>query len=1519
MNAAMQWIRRHPFRVALYVSLAVTALAAVLLFRQIVEGKRDALLHRLADSSLVRDWMRTRLEVGYQFHSLHFGRDSQCWMRVHFNRAAVAVGLARASSDAVDVCVLTAEPLAVHLHVAEAMAGNSAQPALVEARRIDASVPRGDASLLAAKVRSESGVSLLHTGEVQVRWTDRLVRSRQLELLPDSEGALLTLRDSVTRGIDWQGARLNLELSHNQGALVRAVEQSPGVWSWIALAPQARAAMTTARGLAADLRALVQRAIGNVSRDLGFAAILASCVIVVWKLLVTRTPGSWLVRIALSLAPVLWCWILRGSWRVALLTSAAMALILWLSFYRRSKEWHQRWEPVVADLVAPLLIVTPLLAQGALSRVRIPDLADLPKEVHLTKGNLQDLRVYGQTASCGKAGAATVVMPAAQVEEVTATLDLAAMQLVDLNWKTAQAEGVVESALLQGTGTIRYLPAEWRHLQPPAFCAVITPMGTSPASAACRAPRSALSVALGAAVDWKQLQADFHARLQAPALHVELSGRGSANAATIETLRSLPGSDIRVQRGSGEVRLQPNRVNSDFRLERIAAGVNGGSIAVGKAALATATPMVCQAGPVDVQGTLQRIAWSNATAHTRTDEASIVLLRPAPNTMSFDAKLLRSTVQGGGAEIEVPAATVGWRGRTSTQTIPRTVDGLLHFRAQHRDGEQAAGLSAPLRFHADLWRGTVQVPPQQLRLEQSVYDGIDRSIPLQLSASASLQALTPRLLAAAEATVAIARLAPQADPLEVELRGVGGRFRWATDRGAAWEAGGSVAMRLPASPPGLELSSIPRLELGSRGSVRALPPADPLSADVDAIRDFARRHLPGNGGPLEVDFVASAADPPDARLRLTTRSGAAVEGLLRSRLESLHLPDLRFQSASVETALSHLKTDAFGGDLSVKLHSKADRNRLELLVRAPVEASISVLPAKSIIRLTKPAPLHSLIEQAKPFLRQAQLPVDGWDIRGKLNGFHAELTFRNKELTGYRGELSLAGGSVLQVDLDRLLAPAQPRFLRHVDVTLGEPFSIQLDAAAGRYPQAEAALRGSAVDVSLNRDAQRAIWNLETLLELKPAGTMAPSAFREKLAAAGSALRQHANHAYDVFGDSTTLSSLQWDMELQTPSQPFLSLASDQAALRFDSHWKQLAAAFTNGPAPVHAGGWIGVHASLALHQGHLVAQVDAPADLWYARNDGSRLRWKDDLAVLAAFTEKLRPATTLRPATATAADLWDTDFYQKFWDSYSPAQPKAAPLFQRAALAIGGVSVSELRFPTSPLRFAVGFQDSLQLHYPFTASALFGDAEGLLQSRLSWLGRTAMLDSAGKFTVCNFQAGGFQVLSHSGPSPLVEDSLDAVLEFETKALPLSRDTLANLRGDPSRILELDRFSFNGELRSARDGRTQQGMLLVQSDISIDFRDEVLNELSRVVQRLTPRGEPLRYREMVARLKVRQGVVDRLTPLLVLNGVESRAAPPASGDIRIHWGRTPGFAEQPIRLRNLVSFFQRLYPSRPLP
>ncbi|MEK7405392.1 MAG: hypothetical protein AAB225_09810 [Acidobacteriota bacterium] len=1514
-------------RFGIYIGLAAGAIGVALLARGILQGRGNNLLTRLVQSgaAIAPRWgIRPSVEL-VSLRRNHAG----C---TYFVAAASPVlsftdpRAARLSARSLDLCLASK---GARISVTDGLLGDVNHTDLLRARVLDFDQATGQAGIRGAHWRLGAGEILATVAGAVVSPGAGLGKATAVDVLPRPESSLARIRESQVAGVVFREGKLAIRSAVVEGVDARLIETA-GRWNFEQALPQLQSGARELSEIARRTAAAVRRTLRGIRSDLWVAFWVAAVVVFFLKLAVTGSPLPWRWRVALALAPVLLgyalgVWLpagrsLAGRMLIVLFCSTVMAIVLWGLFYRRAPEWRQRCEPAVVVLLAPCLLALILFAHAWISGLPVPELPQ-PGSVSIAAAEARAVNALIRTSSCGEAATANIL--SATLTSLEARIRPGSFDLESLSWGEAAAKGLVSSPLLNDLRDIRYLPPDWRSAPSLSFCVSATTDGRAAPPEACEPPAAAHSVRVAVVLDPAGF--DSHVHLQ----DVAFRARGNANLGSvrIHQLRSAPGSRLAVESGSGVLTAGPN-LDAAIHLRGIQASEGSSSVRIASAELRARLPRPCEAGRIEAEGLLSSLAVAlpdgygvqAASVNLKATRAGSVGLSLLARSTGTSVRGERPGETGPWLVADLPSASLEVTGIPVAGRSFRRLDGKAEIVLSGAAGP-VLGLSRPIEFTADLRRGEFTVHEQRAALRQSVTSRLGPSLDVQLSAHAAVESLRP-LRAVVNSAINVSSLSPRLDPFALELKGLSAQITGTP--GEPLRAGfrsGTNTLYLPSLPPGLEIDRIDRVHLASQGRAVTVPSFDAVRADLRAIDDWRRRALPRVPEPVQFHLAGDWQQNGPVTFTAATPSGASISGSLESRVRRLLLPGGRFGLLEADSLARKLRTGRHGGDLHVSVRSKVTDDGVEASLLGETAAGLS--PAASLnltqdqleFKLLRPLDLSGLVARTNPFLKEAGVDLDGIDPQAGVLSLDAKASFQRSELRNHTIALRLRQGPLATIDFRRLLGPNEPRFLRSAILALNADSDLTFEGGTGNA-HASADVRGLRVNVNDGAETATLFAAVRQPFVAASRVSSIDPAWRRQVSDAGEGLRHHLMRAADILGNGNGFSdikNLRWDFTLDNrDGLPLLQWERDRLRLAFQSNWRHLSATIAGGARPFVLRGSLAPDIVLSSHLDHVVADAAASADLAVSVSGGPERKWKGELPLHIAVNSRLRPAPGESP------HLWDTKFYESFWSAYRPVHaPRPVSLIDRPEVLAGGFALREIRFPSGPLQLALGFEGPLQLHFPFQGRALFGDAGGLFQARLKWGENDASVDAFARVGFRDLEAGAFGRAVGSGPQPIIEDKMEGTFDLRTAGFRFRPALVDALRVDASRVSELDKVSFSLALNSAPQGRPLPGVFQAHVDVGLMPRDEGLRELFDAIRRLTPRASPLRYDTLSVRLDVSDGLVNTRSPLLHLRGIDVRGPLPVQGDLRVLWGRTPGFADRQARLRNLVYSLQRTFLDSP--
>lgn len=1521
------WVRRHPVRTMVYLLLLAGAGAGLWLARGALAGEQDAFATRVARWPALRDWIERQGIARYQVESVRLGPgDAGCGLRLALRGATfslLAPGAARVHVDGFQICA----SLAVAAQGFQF--GTDRRPDLLSAAAAAASWPQ--ATLEDLRWNDPGGSPVLAAGALAATLEPLSAQLVRLRILPADSTPLAEIVHASASGLRLSAGSAAVE--NVQAAGVRALLASEsGGWNATRAARQFQAAGLSLLAVADASLAEFRRVLERLRALFLWAALLAGAFVFLLKLLLVRVPPALVWRLAVAALPVLLCLALYGLlWGAvnfavfalcALLCSVALAAALELALYRRAAQWHQRWEPVVLDLLAPFLILPPLAAYGYPAVV--PAALPRPSQVSVAAASLRDATAQVRTSLCGDALEGQTQVAEAALRNLRLQLDPASLGIRGVAFATAQARGETQPGAIPALDRLLFLPAAWKRTPPVAFCVTAAGEGGNPPAECLPAPGSpgAATLSAAAALDLNRLAARLTAAIRTPQLAARLAAGADLAGAELQDLRTLPGSRIAIGGAKGQVSWT-SPATARLRLSRLAAPLASSRLSAGLVELGGSLPLTCAAGKTEVHARLDQVGLAAAGGYQATvDSLRFDLRRSAAGEISSESGLRGVRVQGtrpGEAapwlDAEFPSAEAGLRGRASSGWLPRRFEGAASLSVSHRGGAEALGFSSPLRLAADLWRGELHLPLQAVTLRQSLAAQAP-AIPLRLSADARLQSLAGPARAEAQARVEIPRLPLDSPPVRAELNDLSLRASLRTPGPDVQVrfASGWNRVTLPQSPRALDLREVSRLDVTAEGAARGLPSWEALSADLSSLGQWARRNTPAIPAELSFRFAGSLPAEPGAPVfTAETQSGAGVRvDAATTAVQSLSLPDARFAKATIESRSTGVRTSQGAGDLEFAARSTLTDSAAEAAISQPIGGTLHARADHADFTLVGDLALQPLLARLDPFLRQAGVNLDGVSVPARLTALQAAFQFADARWKGFRMEARVAPGPLAVLDFTRMLRPDAPRFLEGMETSAGAPLELRADAPSAAWPQLDVQFHAPSLSVSVNHGAQETSLSAGARagLTLLDAGA-APSPVSDRLASAAAGFRRQLNQALAVFSpDAPAIDMVRWRAALENAGKPVAVFQPDGLELALNARIGNFT--WRTGGRESSLSGSTGLAAWLGLYDGHLIADAEAPVRLSLSLGGRPPSTWDFRLPLLAAIDEHLQPAS------ASSGDLWDSAYYEKLWAGYRPRHAvTSVPWISRRELTFAGLSFQDVVFPSQPFRVALGYAGPLELHAPAAARVLYGRSEGLLQARLNWLDGAVSVDSRVRAALHGLEAGAVGLADAPGHIPFLEDTLEGSLSARTDGMRVDAHFLPRLLSDASTVTELDKLGLEVALRSAGP---LAGVMQFNTNLRLKLANQVLNDIARQFQMDAP-PSALRYRRMAFQFQVAGGAVQTRPLLLGLEGVTVPGLEPLGLDtaIRVHWGaQRTGFSGSPLPFRNLLGFLERSLAAPPL-
>ena len=1176
LRNALAWFRRHPVRCALYAFLVAGVVWAGLTARGILRGQRNAMITSVARAPLLRDWVQREFHIRYSIGSVALA--PRCGLEVEISGLHVNLaGAASGTLDAASVCTSGSGELR-GLRVGD-----------------------GAIALQAARFdwpRSVSGSGLSwndHAGE--------MVSAAAFSVSPsDVSGSLQDLR---VLGIASVGsasavlAPLALPALTVKNAAARGINVDVDTTT-VAQAPvRLQTAASTLRSMAEATSRLPAQWSASARKLVTRFLVVAAILLLLVKALLTRAPASIAWRIAAMAAPfaAFPLLALANSWLLIVIAAPVIAIALWAAVYRHAQHWHQRWEPAAVDVLTTLLALI-LLVLRNWPAVTVPPLPAITL-VTVAQVDLQDVDAAVHQPPCSVSGDLHIAIPQAGISDLRAGLDESGLKSIDV--ERAFANGSVQSSMPADLQHIRFLPPGWKKIPPTSFCAAVTLRNSGAAdlpNAACPAAGHGQTVIARAAVDYSGRQARFAAQWNGAPAPLALAGSASLSGLQVDEMHTVPGASVRI--GSASARISwPESINATAQLEDIETS----GLTVNRVMVKARTPMPCSAGATNIAADLDKIEYASDTYIVHLDDVTLAFARPDSSNLSATVRANGFGLRGP-VEASIPHSEFQLEGSTSSEAIPRTLAARASF------STETAGLSAPIRFTADLWSGDWRLPHQVLTVRQQITSRIPQLVALELEASGGVTSLSSPFDANARARLRVPQLTPDAGPASVELNDLHVDESWDAAAGlapAAVATGWNV-VKFPNLPSGVQLNEVSNLQLSTRGEILESPRFNVPSVLFPSVPQEARFRLQGTTQSITV-FI-------DGSEQLTLNN-------LETRNLKASLPGLKLAALDMDgnavVARAHAR---FPVSASTHLTDES----IDAVLKAPLEARVAMTPETVHFALTRPLDTGKLLDQVG-------LTFDNFQLRAALAELNADARFTGRSLAGFNVAGTLAAGPLASADGLEIsqLAPTA--------------FSV----AAPEFPKATVNASAPSIEISLNDGKVRASAATEFALRLTLNAAPPSSLFRQ-LGDAAAGLSYHIQKATEAFGArDTPVLPIRWDLSM-TGGSPAVSLTDDRISFNANVRLNRI----DIGQQTVD--GFVGLDAGVGLDEGHLLAVLNAPGQIGALGR-----RWQIDTPVFLALRRDL--------LAGRGAELFDSGFYDSIGGK---RQPGTNPL--RLAIGYGDV-----------------------------------------------------------------------------------------------------------------------------------------------------------------------------------------------------------------------------------------------------
>jgi hypothetical protein len=1355
--------------------------------RGILRSERNALLTRIAQAPLLRDWVDREFHVRYSIDAVALV--PKCGFEIDVR--GVSVELAGAASGGLGeakVCISGSGQLRA-IRVGDNLV-------TVEAAQFDW-----------PKSISGSGVA----------WSDRdgkMVSVGAFTVSPNDVSSSLknigVLTIATIESASAQLAPLTPTAITVKNALAQGVKVDVDPATAAAVPARLQAAANALQTMGAAVLPLPAQWSATARRLTIQFLIGAASFLLIIKVLLTRAPASLGWRIAAILAsfaavPLL---ALANSWLVIVIAAPVIAIALWALAYRHAAYWHQCWEPAAVDAPVVLLALL-LLALNNWPVIATPQISVI-EQVAVAQADVEGIAATIHQPSCGASSLVHVTVPQAGVTNLRVSLNGSTLQSIDI--QRASANGSVQTAALDDLRAMRFLPPAWKTTPPVAFCAAVTLRNSGPADlpdAVCPADKKGPTAIVRAAVDYTGQQARFAADWNGAPAPLVVAGSASLQGAQIDDLHTKPGATVHIGKTAARIAWL-KEITASARID----GIEASGATLDQVVASARTPMPCTAGPTSVAAELGRSQYSSGDSTVQLDGATFAFARPDSGSISITAHAGPLSLSGP-IEASIPEAEFHLEGTTSRESIPRTLTAQANFTTD------ALGISSPIRLTANLWSGEWEIPRQSLTVRQQITSRVPSSVGFELQAAGGVTSMATPIQASARAHVHIPQLIPNAGPTSIELSDLRVEAAWdaATGFAPANISSGWNTLKLGSFPSGIQLNEISALRVSTHGELLEAPQFEIPQIPVPFIPQQTRFRFQGTPQSVTISI--------DGGEQLTLDN-------IETRNFNVSLPGLKLAFLNLNTSAQVKRAHA---TFPFSAHSHLTDSAIDTVLAAPLGAELSIAPQSLQFALNRPLDSGKLFDEVG-------LTLDGIRPQATLTDLQADLRFAGEKLAGLNVTGALAAGPL----------------------AAGNQFEISQDSAATFHltapelPQVKVSAFAPGIALTMNGGKLRAAAVAGLSMNLTLADSPTSPLFTQ-LADAATGLSNHIQKATQVFGaEDASAYPFRWDIDI-TGGSPAVLLTQDRIAINA----KTMLHRIDVGQQTVD--GTVDLHAGARLVEGHLLLDLNAPADIGALGR-----RWQLNTPVSLSLRRDLLPGT--------AGELFDSAFYSRLGDA---AQSGA-----------------------EPIRLAVGYGEALQVHAALQEPFTSGTVGGTAQAAIRWQNGAASVDSFGAFTFRGLEAGAIAF-----PDAYLEDRLDGEVRFSTNGFVADRLLLPQLLADASRVSQLDHVDFSAQVRSAADGPHLPGILQTATGIALKPANQFVQLLTSDLNfNFPPRA--LQYSQMALDFRVLQGQIQTEPVLLTLSGVQVFGVAGLTLDsrVRLLWG---GHGHEPAPLlRDLIYTAERV-------
>ncbi len=785
--------------------------------------------------------------------------------------------------------------------------------------------------------------------------------------------------------------------------------------------------------------------------DLLRIALAVAIVILILKLLsvlwLWRSPLFLLLPVIPAAVPFAIYFQFRQTLLAGALILVAIAILLRIFVYRRGEHWYHRWEPFAVDL-ASVAILLPLLGYGfelppfpaapaglQLDRMEVAEIAGQTRaaQFEIPQASIHGLRVAlpGSNPQL-EVEVASIQIPKSNITAAPSSrVRLDAMMIDDVNVaydpNRRAVDDIAAHLRLAGLFESDALQRELRNIEflhginarsRVGFDADVRASGPDqPPEVSTRFPNSKNLVSVNAAVALNPVKCsasfDVATRIQTEPLMMTARADGDTESIHIRSLRSMSGSPIQIAGGSGIVTLNRDPEMS-LNLESIGASFGSNRIDVDSIGIAASVPPPGKAGiqtasitvgPTTIRpspGWNVRVASSNIHFDRMPDKRSV--------PVTFETRLQNVQLDGpdGLIEANFPSLVTRISGQTTPETIPRRFTGTVDFLAfGNSPSDELMGTNKPISFNADLWKGLLDIPEQQIAFREALLSESRTEIPIQLRLSGRLSSVVPGLNADIETQAGLSAFEQGAGSARVALDDahVSGRLNW-DDQGAAASLNygiGSIRVGLSPGPSAVCIDEISTLNLSASGTISRIPDLGGLPAMSPAPSPCVS--LPPI--PDAIGFQVSGnypVGPQESLIRLERENGTGIRiQNFGSEIRKLLIRDGRLVSMETRANIDGIGNLQGAGGIAVRANLRQSPDSLQLDSEFSatdgtllLEAAVASNPSTLTLDAKQLVPADRILAQVQPFLRDLHVDLGNVNPQARLTQLHADANFEKE-------------------------------------------------------------------------------------------------------------------------------------------------------------------------------------------------------------------------------------------------------------------------------------------------------------------------------------------------------------------------------------------------------------------------------------------------------------------------------------------------------------------------------------------